>query len=255
MTAERLLERNQISPYWAISNACSWTSQDVYDCMELSTFLDTIAKTSDNCMTSWKDWLFGKPSQRLFWNWRNELLNIWRDFPWEEAKKIINALYKRKIIWSLWEESLVCLNFNSYDFFRDTNISVSIVDKETRQEQCIIWFFIGPEKTIELQQIQWKNTNGFLIEQFDELIVQLESFVTSLWFKRILVLKSSKNFFTNSPFINQDLEAWSTEEEDWLSKHRERMVMTYDARPLRKWWYKKPRSQDDLDWYSAEKYI
>ncbi len=239
----------------SLTQSCEKTSQEIQDCIELSEFLNEVTPSLEN-ISVWKiNETFQKPSQKVFPNWKNDALNIWKSFPQEQAKEIIIELHRRKVIATMWDTRYsVCLNLNTYDFFRDTNISISILDTQSGKETCIMWFFIQSDRTIELFQIQWKRKNGFYIEQFDMLIWILERYLKWLGFSRILILKSDKNYFATRPF-NTNIEIGTLEEQEWLSVHKERMWMTYNARPLRKWWYNKPSIKKEQEWYSAEKYL
>jgi len=219
------LKPNTIKPYKAITQTVWANIAFTLDFQEfISWFESELANIQD-----WKNSSseLPKPSQKVFPNWKNELYNIWNEFPRDEAEKIIRALHARKKLWKNKEWKWIYINYNSYDFFRDTNISISIVDEVTGKEVCLLWVFIWPDKTIELFQIQGKRKNWFEIEDYDELYEYLESLLQSLWFKRIVTLKSSKNYFSERPFITKGSPG-SHEEKLFLKKHRSRMWMTYD---------------------------
>lgn len=196
-----------------------------------------------------------KPSQRLYPDRKEELWRIWNEF-WTEAKSIISSLNQRKQIpqdqESEYSNTLeVFINFNSADFFRDGNYSISYV-KEWK-ELAIISFNILENKEIEVVQIQWKWKEWITEAHFWTLIELTIDFLKNLGFEKVYILKSSKNFYTRTPIVIPNWISTPQDLSNWLIKHREMMAITYDANPIRKWWFQKPRDAAHKDFYSAEK--
>ena len=244
--------RNEISFSRACKAAVNTPSQ-VYNCIEFTGFCKKMKKIASNI--HWKDTgidVFSKAAQWLYPNWKSELWNIWKSFPRNDAEEIIKELHSRKVLKNnIAGNKIFGININSSDFFRDTNISFSLYDKNLKKEIWIIGVYILPNKQVEIFQIQWRKKYWVDEEEFKFMLDEVKTFFEDLWFTRLLILRSAKNYLSTKPNHTKSFKS-KKDETLWLEKHRTRMWMTYDGNPIRKWWFKKPESERDREFYSWE---
>lgn len=191
------------------------------------------------------NWL-EKASQQLFANYIDDAKHIWNAFD-EESYNVWETLFDRRLLVRRGKFD-VYLNYNAYDFYRDTNLSISLVHPETWIEAAILWFFILPDKSIEIFQLQWKRKYGIWEREFKLLIDESREFLEKLWFKKIFIVRSEKLYLKRVP---THLPSHIQNEEDynsWLKKHALRMTLTYDVNPVRKWWFKIPPETHVMDY-------
>ena len=241
-------DRNELAFYGAIRKMVSYR---VYDCIEFTKYARTSERTLPNLNMNHVD-LFWKASQKTYPWWKEELWNLWEDFWEEEAKNIFEKLNSRWLLdmsENCWLK--IGINLNTSEFFRDTNFSLSLYDEKLDKEVAIMWFFILPWKTVEIFQIQWRMRYWVWEEQFHFLMEMCKDYLRELGFKRLLVLKSSKNFLSRTPIVIPR-KVQQKDMEKWIEKNRMMMWITYDANPTRKWWFKKPKSPKDREHYSWE---
>lgn len=225
-------------------------SQRVYDCLEFNQLVRWIKKL-DNI--KWLDpnniW---RPTQAPFHDFKEDLWNIWDSFPAEEASSIMVKINERRILWQTNDWYDVVLNQNSYEFYRDTNFSISLNSPHFWKESCIVWFKILPWRKIEIFQIQWKWKYWITTEHFWVLLDFTCDFLKSLWFEKVMVIRWDKLFYSRTPII---IPNWVANVEDFIKRNREMITLTYNVNPTRKWWFKKPLNDNDRNWYSAEKIL
>lgn len=198
-----------------------------------------------------------KSEQQLFPNYEDDLWNLWNFFVSNVSEQqfldVATSLFNRTILGEnleLWVD--IVLNNNSKYIFKDTNLSISLVDKKTGIEVWLIGFFILSDGIIEIFQLQCKKKYGANGMYFKLLVEELKKYVTALWFRKVYIIKSEKLFITNTPTVlptaiqNED-QLWV-----WMERHRLHMKLTYDVNPIRKWGFHKPTDSRMSETYSWE---
>lgn len=234
----------------------AWPSK-VANNLEFQKFFTYIKSRSLN-VTGWqnRDDSLPKATQQIYPNFDQDLWNIWGYFSekWstDRAKAVAETLFDRRIIG--YEDALKCrvvLNYAWKYIFRDTNLSISLLDEQNR-EIGLIWFFILPDGAVEIFQLQCKKKYGANGEHFQVLIDQAKKFLGELWFERLRIVNSKTLFITKTPTVLPS-KIWNQAEmEEWMQKHWLHMRLTYDVNPVRKWWFHRIKDQKLAENYSGE---
>lgn len=225
-------------------------SQAVYDCLEFNQFVRRASRL-DN-IKWWDEHNIWKPHQAIFQDFREDLWNVWQSFPPEVARDIIIKINERRILWQTDDWFQVVLNQNSYEFYRDTNFSLSLNSTEYWKEVCIVWFKILPWRKIEIFQIQWKWKYWITTKHFWALLDWTCKFLKDLWFEKAMVVRWDKLFYSRTPII---IPNWVSSVSDFVERNKEMIVLTYNVNTIRKWWFKKVSNDNDKKWYSAERIL
>ena len=189
--------------------------------------------------------------QSLYNDFEEDCYNIWLGANMDVRWNILIELNWRSKIWEMPDNKYeIWLNYNSNDFLRDTNFSISLIDAE-KNEVCIIWMRFLPEGVVEFFQIQWKRKKNIDIDTIWKLITHISWYLKRLWFKKIVVLRAEANYYFKTPIIVPSQVTTDKEMTEWLDIHRQRMRMMYNVSPIRKWWFKKV-TWDNKRLFSAE---
>lgn len=245
------MERIHSNHIWAVC----WLHKAVSNTVtSFALNVEVIRKLAKDCpnISLARCWDIPKAAQWCFNSWRQEIDNLIIAF-WEEKwVSIAQELHQRKKLEGKdCDNFSVYLNINSIEFYRDTNISLSFFDEQNQKEVAILWFFINDNKSVEIFQLQWRRKFWITKEHFWELIGILREFLWGLWFEKIYIVKSSKNYLTQKPpFIPSRVQT-QEQYEDRLKRHQHMMKLTYDVNPTRKWWFGKVSTEEEKKYYSG----
>lgn len=170
-----------------------------------------------------------KSSQKLSNHFEDDMYLIWQEFG--NFDNVI-SLNRRDLIKSFGEERYLALNYNSDDFFRDSDFSLSLIC--SNKEIAIIGFFISENKTINIVQLQGQK--GFELDKsfFQDwksfLINELKIFVKDLGFEYLRILRAEDNYLFKFPR--------KVDEGFNLEEHQKRLLYIYNVLPTRKWGFK-----------------
>ncbi len=224
-------------------------SHKVYDCINFTEFLRRHWKHLPN-ITQKKIDKLDKWSQRLFPDFREDLWNIWSSFNEDDSKTVITALNERKILSlneGLWVK--VGLNINSEEFYRDANFSTSLIDNINGKEIAILSFIILPGKEVEIIQLQWRWKYWVDTRHFHLLLQECAELLRWLWFKKLFIIKAEKLFYYRTPIL---VPSGVEDLDEFIRKNRQRMTLTYNVNPIRKWGWGKVVDPLKKEHYSAE---
>jgi hypothetical protein len=169
-------------------------------------------------------------SQKLNREFENEIYIMWTDFEnFEDALE----LNQRRIIKDYGKGWKLVLNYNSEDFIRDANYSLSLVYKE--KEVAIMSFFPKKGKIIEIVQIQgekgYEEQLKFLPGDWKALLIEeAKIYLQFLNFNRLEILRGEKNYLMKFPRnVGPEFD---------MQEHKKRMLYIYNVLPVRKWNFK-----------------
>lgn len=170
-----------------------------------------------------------KTSQKLDKYFNDETYLLYQEFGNFDVSIRLN---QRKIIKSYGDWTLA-LNYNSEDFVRDANYSLSLVQKN--KEIAIICFYPIKNRTIRIVQIQGQKgfltEDGNLLKDWKKILIdELKIFSYELRFKRIEILRAEENYLFKFP---RKVESNFSLQEDQKS-----MLYLYNVLPVRKWGFK-----------------
>jgi hypothetical protein len=175
-----------------------------------------------------------KKSQKLDKNnFFQESFTIYHDFGNSNFKKILINLNSRKIIKDFGDWKLV-MNYNTSDFFRDANYSISLVNKEFK-EVAIISFYPVMTKTLRIVQIQGQKnfipSTGDLLSDWKKILIdEIKLFGKENNFDYLAILRAEENYLIKFPRnVGPDFN---------LEEHKKSMIYIYNVLPIKKWGFK-----------------
>ena len=120
---------------------------------------------------------------------------------------------------------------------------------ESGKEIAILSFIILPEKEVEIIQLQWRWKYWVDTRHFHLLLEECAELLRWLWFKKLFMIKAEKLFYYRTPIL---IPSEVEDLDEFIRKNRQRMTLTYNVNPIRKWWFGKVVDPLKKEHYSAE---